>query len=126
MRGHMPKELSSEAFLCQLKLARRDISLDQARKLVTVATVGIPDSVRFAHDRATDTSTAEGDVEIDAAAESLLTLHAVIRVKLTFEGHLRRPSFPLRKIAARLCEVAGQHCLEHVFKEMADGVRGRK
>jgi hypothetical protein len=121
----MPKELSTDALLVELKLARQDITLDQARKLVAVATAHVLAGVQVDYNPAEGTSTATGDVEIDAKAEPLLTLHAVIRVKATFKGDLRRGALPLRKIAARLCEIAGQHCLEQVFKELADGVRGR-
>jgi hypothetical protein len=125
MRGQMPKELSSDASLVELKLARRDITLDQARKLVAVAALHVLAGVQVDYSPAEGTSTATGDVGIDATAEPLLTLHAVVRVKATFKGDLRRGAFPLRKLATRLCEIAGQHCLEQVFKELADKVRGR-
>ena len=121
----MPKELSAEASLVELKLARRDITLDQARKLVAVAVLRVLAGVRVDYSPAEGTSAATGDVGIDATAEPLLNLNAVVRVKATFKGDLRRGTFPLRKVAARLCEIAGQHCLEQVFKELADSVRGR-
>jgi hypothetical protein len=121
----MPKELSTDASLIELKMARRDITLDQARKLVAVAALQVLAGVQVDYSPAEGTSTATGDVRIDATAEPLLTLHSVVRVKATFKGNLRKTAFPLRKIAARLCEIAGQHCLEQVFKELADGVRGR-
>ena len=123
----MPKELNAEVSLLGMRLSRRDLSLDQARLLLAVARTTVPDEIRAKFLREQGVSTVQADVHVDAAGEASLTFHGVVQVKLTYKGDMVRSSPVVReRINHRLCEVAQRHCMEAVFKDLAEQAKGRR
>ena len=123
----MPKELNVELFLVEMRLSRKDVSLDQAQRLLAVAQATVPKSIKAQFLRDKDISTVEADVDVDAAGQAALSFHGVVHVELTYKGHvMRSPRLVMAKVTHRLMELAQKHCLEAIFKELAEQVKGRQ
>jgi len=117
--ANMPKELKLETTLVKMRLARRGISLDQARKLLALVQTSIPDEVRAKYLREMNMSTVEADVRVQAQGGRGLNVDATVRVKLTYRGDMVRSSPRVRnKINNRLHEVAQKACSQVVFNEI--------
>ena len=115
----MAKELKLETTLVKMRLARKDISLDQAHKLLAVARTSVPGEVRAKYLREMNVSTVEADVRVQATGGQGLAVDAVVRVKLTYRGDMVRSSPRVRsEINNRLQEVAQKACCQAVFNEI--------
>ena len=122
----MPKELNAEVSLVKMRLSRRNLSLDQARLLLAVAQTSVPDEIKAKFLRDQGISTVQASVHVDAAGQASLSFHGVVRVKLTYKGDMVRSSPMMReRINHRLAELAQKHCMEAVFKELAEQKKGR-
>lgn len=123
----MPKEINVELSLVEMRLSRRDVSLDRARHLLAVARTSVPDEIRAKFLRDQGISTVQADVHVDALGEASLGFHGVVRVKLTYKGDMARSSPMVReRISRRLQEVAQKHCMEAVFRELAEQTKGKR
>ena len=121
----MPKELNAEVSLVGMRLSRRDVSLDQAQRLLAVAQATVPKEIKAQFLREQYISTVESDVHVDAAGQAALSFHGVVHVKLTYKGHLMRsPRLVMARVTGRLMELAQKHCLEAIFKELAEQRKG--
>ncbi len=118
----MPRELSSEQSLVEMRLARK-MTLDQAHLLLALATTSIPGLVEAKYHRDEDNSIIEADVLVDGSSlEEWLTIHAIVHVKLTYKGDMVRSSKKIKqKIGDRLQEVAQEYCARMVMNEIAKG-----
>jgi hypothetical protein len=115
----MAKEITSEASLVTMRLVRKDISLDQAQKLLALASTSIPGEIRAKYLRDQGISTVEADVLVEAQGGPGLSVDAVVRVKLTYKGDKVRSSPLVRTwINHRLQDVASKHCLQAVVNEI--------
>ena len=115
----MAKELKRETTLVKMRLVRKCISLDQARKLLALAQTFVPGEIRAKYLREMNMSTVEADICVQAQGRQGLNVDAVVRVKLTYRGDMVRSSPRVRnKINNRLQEVAQKVCLQAVFNEI--------
>jgi len=121
----LPKELNAEVSLVKMRLSRRDLSLDQARLLLAVAQTSVPDEIKAKFLRDQGISTVQASVHVDAVGQASLSFHGVVHVKLTYRGDMVRSSPMMReRINHRLAELAQKHCMEAVFKELAQQRKG--
>ena len=115
----MAKELEVETSLVSLKLAREELSLDHAHKLLAIAKTSVPGEIRAKFLRDQGISTVEADVVVESAGQ--VALQAVVHVKLTYKGDMVRSSYQTRgKINNRLQDVAQKCAAEAVFKELVE------
>ena len=115
----MAKELDIEVSLLNLRLARTDISLDQAHKLLMAAKT-VPGEVVIEYSRGQRISAVEADVSVEAGAD----IQAVVQVKLTFKGDMRLPQMR-KKVNERLQEVAQRCYAEAVIKEVVEALKNK-
>ena len=115
----MPKEEKIEIHLREINLARRDITPEQGRSLMMSASVVVPGGLRVELDAGKCTSTAEADIHFETESPPDLTLHAIVRVRLTRKGDLRAASGQVNKrIMLRMRELAQAYCLEAVIRRV--------
>lgn len=115
----MAKELKHEASLVKMRLARRDISLDEARHLFALARTSVPGEVRAKFFRDQGFSTVVADVLVQAQGKQGLAVDAMVRVELTYRGDMVRSSAWTRhRINRRLQAVASRHAAQAVFSEI--------
>jgi hypothetical protein len=121
----MAKELKHEASVVRMTLARRDLTLDEARKLLALAATTIPGEIRAKFLRDQGISTVTADVVVEAQGEQGLAVGAVIHVTLTYQGDMVRSSPQVRnKINDRLQDVASKTAMQAVFNEIVS--KGKK
>ena len=115
----MPKELKRETSLVRMRLARRDITLDEAQKLFALASTFIPGETWAKFLREQGVSNVVADVAIQAHGEQGLSVDAVVNVKLTYQGDMVRSSPRTRdRINDRLQEIASKTAMQAVFNEI--------
>jgi len=115
----MPKEEGIEIHLRGIHLSRRDITPEQGRNLMRSASVLVPGGLRVELDAGKGTSTAEADIHFETESPPDLTLHAIVRVRLTRKGDLREASPQVNKrITLRMRELAQVYCLEAVIRRV--------
>ena len=113
----MAKEIAVETSLTSLKLAREELSLDHAHKLLAIAKTSVPGEIKAKFLRDQEISTVEADVVVEATGQ--VALRAMVHVKLTFKGDMVRSSYQTRdKINNRLQDAAQKCAAEAVFKEL--------
>lgn len=115
----MPDELKAELSIVKMRLIQQTVSPPQAGIVRAFATTKIPGEVRAKYLRDRGISIVWADVYVDATGDSPFELHAVVHVKLTYQGDMVRSSEHTReKINQRLEELAQKYCAEMTCKEI--------
>jgi hypothetical protein len=102
-----------------MRITRGTIGLDQSYPLLAFATTEIPGEVRARYFRDLGISTVHADVHVEATGDSSLTLDAIVRVTLTYNGDMVRSSeLTRREISERLEGLAQERCAQQVWREI--------
>jgi hypothetical protein len=122
-RKKMPNEIKAELSIVTMRFTRTPASLRQGGPIFAFANTKIPGEVRAKYFREEGNSTVQADVHVDATGDSSFELQAIVRVKLTYDGDMVRPSEQTRKMLGdRLQELAQRYCADVVQKEIAETV----
>ena len=112
----MAKEIASELSLLEMNIRHQTMSLDQLYKLLSIASISIPEQVKTDFLRGEGISTIKADVLIKGNTEGL-TFNTTVGVILKYKGDMVRISPAAKnKIKLRLQKLAQQYCAEEAYK----------
>jgi len=114
----MFKELKNESSLLEMNLNPKTLSLDQLNSLMAASTAKIIGVVRTEFVRDKGISQVQADVHVAAHGNvDGLTLEAKVKVELTYQGDMVRPSPKIKqKIEDRLKKLAQSFCNQEVLR----------
>jgi hypothetical protein len=118
MVSNMAKEISSELSLLSMNITPQTMSLDHLYKLLSIASISIPEQIKTDFLRDQKISIVQADVLIEAKDNTgELTLQATVNAILKYKGDMVRITFAAKnKINSRLKKLAQQCCSEEAYK----------
>ena len=118
----MAKEISSELSLLSMDITPQTMSLDQLYKLLSIASISIPEKIKTDFLRDQKISNVQADVLIEAKDNTgELTLQATVNAILKYKGDMVRISpVAKNKINSRLKKLAQQCCSEEAYKTIVN------